>query len=469
MSPVISPFRLAALLMPALLSTAVAIQQPHRHDEWPQRVELQPAASQPSGAMLKGESLRAVWEGTGAWAVQYDGATDEAFVATVGTVQQLGASVQRVLLTSPTPTVVQNYSLGPNYDSVRGLFLTSSSLYALVVEDDNGFVAQRVDRRNGSATGSWQLNKALLVDVAVWNATVPEQMLVFLPTAMASSINPDNNELLAQWTGGIDNLDIHAAAFIPTNSSSFLDRTACVVLVHQNTSDLSFSVLTVGCDNTLLSSFPLPEYTHLIGSVRVSADGGSVFVLSEMVADDSAVDGSWFQFAQYELSSGRLLWEQRDLWEQEWAPQQYFAVGRAGAELLCVNLMSSVVESLNLTTQPQQSVKPQIAAVPTSSHLQLNRPSDLAPLPATQTRLAALVVATNTPNNLYVLDAADGHLLTQLPTLDMMACWLTKIRRLSARPSPRTAAAACWCRTATAASSCTRWTTRLGTQRRSCR
>ena len=148
-------------------------------------------------------------------------------------------------------------------------------------------------------------------------------------------------------------------AFIPTNSSSFLDRTACVVLVHQNTSDLSFSVLTVGCDNTLLSSFPLPEYTHLIGSVRVSADGGSVFVLSEMVADDSAVDGSWFQFAQYELSSGRLLWEQRDLWEQEWAPQQYFAVGRAGAELLCVILMSRRwwSRSTSPNKQPQQSVK----------------------------------------------------------------------------------------------------------------
>ena len=91
--------------------------------------------------MLKGESLRAVWEGTGAWAVQYDGATDEAFVATVGTVPSTPTRLCSACCSPrPRPRVraeLQRSAPTTTTRSAVSIPHRQQHLYALLVVDDH--------------------------------------------------------------------------------------------------------------------------------------------------------------------------------------------------------------------------------------------------------------------------------------------------------------------------------------------
>ena len=277
------------------------------------------------------------WTGSHASAVWYDSGADECFVALLD--QNIAyLPVQRIRLLGSQPDVLQNYSITVPYDEVFNVQATAQSVLVLsgvqIDQHHFNFTLTIKKRDTGDDAGVLQLDDTVMADVAVWNATVPTQILLVTPGAdSALSVDPLSGAVLAEWTGNVPRLDLQGAAFVHANASfgtaAAPHTSACVVLMHysRRVDQPHWQLLVVGCNNQLLANISLDSGTDQLGSVRASADGTSVFALTHVTVDEGTLDGNWYQFAQYDLRSGKLLSLQR-MWQYGVIPQAYFSLGR---------------------------------------------------------------------------------------------------------------------------------------------
>ena len=149
--------------------------------------------------------------------------------------------MQRIRLLGSQPHVLQNCSITVPYDEVFNVQATAQSVLVLsgvqIDQHHFNFTLTIKKRDTGDDAGVLQLDDTVMADVAVWNATVPTQILLVTPGAdSALSVDPLSGAVLAEWTGNVPRLDLQGAAFVHVNASfgtaAAPHTSACVVLVH---------------------------------------------------------------------------------------------------------------------------------------------------------------------------------------------------------------------------------------------